>query len=295
MESLGLGPNILLKDNPRLIYARLSGYGQTGSHSTSAGHDINYVAVSGLLSLLGRSNEKPFTPINTLADFAGGGLMCALGIVMALFERSNSGKGQVIDNSMVEGTAYLGSWLYRSQIYPIWGKPKGMNLLDGGSHFYEVYETKDGKYMAVGAIEPKFYSNLLKGLDLPQDLPQFCDLDENKETFRKKFLERTQKEWCDVFSNLDACVTPVLSLEEATKYKHNVESKSFVKCSDQTNLVPGPAPKLSRTPAVSQASKPALKLGEHTEEILKSLNYKNCDIDKLEENGAVQIFRKSKM
>lgn len=293
MESLGLGPKTLLSENPKLIYARLSGFGQNGSLSRRAGHDINYVALSGLLSLLGRSDEKPFAPINTLADFAGGGLTCAFGIVMALFERTQSGKGQVVDCSMVEGAAYLGSWLYRSQKYPIWGRPRGMNFLDGGLHCYEVYETKDGKYMSVGALEPKFYYNLLTGLGLPSDIPQFTDVEENKKVFAGKFLEKTQKEWCEIFDQVDACVAPVLSLEEASKHEHNVGSKTFVRSGD--GFVPGPAPKMSRTPGESQADKPDIRIGQHTEEILKSLKYNSNDIDNFEKVGVVGIVRKSKM
>lgn len=163
MEKLKLGPEDLLKDNPRLIYARLSGYGQSGSFSNNAGHDINYVALSGLLSRFGRKNENPHVPVNVVADFGGGGLMCALGILLALLERKNSGLGQVVDNSMVNGAAYLGSWIYRSQKLPVWGQKRGENILDGGAHFYEVFKTKDGKFMSVGAIEPQFYAELLKG------------------------------------------------------------------------------------------------------------------------------------
>lgn len=231
-----------------------------------------------------------------LADFGGGGLMCALGIVMALFERNTSGKGQVVDCSMTEGSAYLGSWLYRSQIYPFWGNERGKNMLDGGAHFYEVYETKDNKYMAVGAIESKFYFNLLEGLGFTADeVPHFGNFEESKEILKKKFLEKTQKEWCEIFDNVDACVTPVLSFDEATNYLHNKENKTFAPCSDQKNLIPTPAPKLSRTPAESKAQNPALKVGQHSVEILKSLNYSSKEISELENNEVVQILRQSKM
>lgn len=163
MEKLNLGPDILLKENPRLIYARLSGYGHSGAFSDNSGHDINYVALSGLLSSIGRKGENPIHPVNLVADFGGGGLMCALGIILALFERTNSGVGQVVDNAMVNGAAYLGSWIYRSQKLPVWGKDRGENLLDTGAHFYEVYRTKDGKFISVGALEPQFYLELLQG------------------------------------------------------------------------------------------------------------------------------------
>ncbi|PVD20182.1 hypothetical protein C0Q70_20677 [Pomacea canaliculata] len=147
MERLGLGPNVLLKDNPRLIYARLSGFGQSGPIATYAGHDINYVALSGVLSMLGRKGERPYPPINLLADFAGGGLTCALGIVMSLFERQTSGQGQVVDTNMVHGSAYVATFLWKSQGLPIWGGQRGENMLDGGAPYYDIYETKDGKFI----------------------------------------------------------------------------------------------------------------------------------------------------
>ncbi|XP_072814902.1 alpha-methylacyl-CoA racemase isoform X2 [Vicugna pacos] len=161
MEKLQLGPEILQRENPKLIYARLSGFGQSGRFSRVAGHDINYLALSGVLSKIGRSGENPYAPLNLLADFAGGGLMCALGITLALFERTHSGRGQVIDASMVEGTAYLGSFLWKA--LGLWSQPRGQNLLDGGAPFYTTYRTADGGFMAVGAIEPQFYELLIKG------------------------------------------------------------------------------------------------------------------------------------
>lgn len=163
MERLHLGPDILLKENSRLIYARLSGFGHKGSYSDKGGHDINFIALSGLLSLFGRKGENPMPPVGVVGDFGGGGLMCAFGILLAILERTTSGFGQVVDNNMVNGAAYLGSWLYRTQKLSFWGNQRGENLLDTGSHFYEVYRTKDGKFMAVGAGEPQFYANLLQG------------------------------------------------------------------------------------------------------------------------------------
>jgi len=166
MEKLQLGPEILQKENPKLIYARLSGFGQSGRFSRVAGHDINYLALSGVLSKIGRSGENPYPPLNLLADFGGGGLMCTLGILMALFERTRSGKGQVIDASMVEGTAYLSSFLWESQQLGMWEQPRGQNLLDGGAPFYTTYKTADGGFMAVGALEPQFYKLLIKDFHL---------------------------------------------------------------------------------------------------------------------------------
>ncbi|XP_006875453.1 PREDICTED: alpha-methylacyl-CoA racemase [Chrysochloris asiatica] len=162
MEKLQLGPEVLLRDNPKLIYARLSGFGQSGRLSTAAGHDINYLALSGVLSKIG-SGEQLYAPLNLLADFGGGGLMCTLGILLALFERTRSGKGQVIDANMVEGTAYLSSFLWKTHKAGLWDRPRGQNLLDGGAPFYTTYRTADGQFMAVGAIEPQFYELLIKG------------------------------------------------------------------------------------------------------------------------------------
>ncbi|CAH0557539.1 unnamed protein product [Brassicogethes aeneus] len=293
MESLGLGPSVLLKENPRLIYARLTGYGQTGIMKNLAGHDINYLSMSGLLSLFGRKNEKPLFPNNLAADFGGGGLTCSLGILMALFERTQSGLGQVIDCNMVEGTAYLGSWLYRSQNQPWWGRGKmGENVLDSGAHFYEVYRTKDNKFVSVGAIEPQFYEKLLQGLGLSEDkAPQFSDFDELKRLFTEKFMEKTQKEWVDIFGDGDACVTPVLGLQEAATHPHNVNS--FIKSEEVVS--PKPAPNLSRTPATSKSTEKLPKHGQHTYEILKKLNYSDEIINKLLDDNVIFFKQSSKL
>ncbi|XP_063236250.1 alpha-methylacyl-CoA racemase isoform X2 [Bacillus rossius redtenbacheri] len=287
MEKLGLGPSTLLEKNPRLIYSRLTGFGQSGYYSRAAGHDINYVAVSGLLSLLGRKGSKPTAPVNLIADFGGGGLMCAFGIVAALLERTSSGRGQVVDANMVEGSAYLGSWLFRSQKLPFWGQPRGSNILDTGAHFYDTYETKDGKYMAVGAIEPQFYSALLKGLDLPENTPNWADFEGGKETFARRFLEKTQEEWCRVFDGTDACVTPVLALPEAAEHPHNAGRRAFLECEDGS-VAPAAAPRLSRSPAASLASLPLPRQAQHTAQILRSLGYPDPEITQLEEEGVIE-------
>jgi len=191
MEKLNLGPDILLKENTRLVYARLTGFGQDGPMASAAGHDINYVALAGVLSMFRRKDQKPFPPINIVADFAGGGMLCALGITMALLERERSGKGQVIDANMVEGSAYVSSWLYKSRDLFVWGKPQGENLLDSGAHMYDTYQTRDGKYIAVGALEPQFYQQLVEGLGLTNDdLPDMMDFERNKEIFTKTFLKK---------------------------------------------------------------------------------------------------------
>ncbi|XP_071322415.1 alpha-methylacyl-CoA racemase [Trachinotus anak] len=290
MEKLGLGPQELLKENPRLIYARLTGYGQVGSYATAAGHDINYLAMSGLLSRLGRSEEKPYAPLNLLADFAGGGLTCALGIVLALLERTKSGKGQIIDASMVEGAAYVGSFVWKSRSIGMWDRPRGENMLDSGAPFYDTYQTSDGKYMAVGAIEPQFYRQLLKGLELDAgDLPpqmSFSDWPELRRMFKERFASKTQADWSRIFDGTDACVTPVLSFDQVSSHPHNHERGSFMKDSNGEES-PQPAPVLSRTPA-----KPCLDsdpvIGEHTVKVLEEYGFTSAEINQMLAAGVVE-------
>ncbi|XP_043999998.1 alpha-methylacyl-CoA racemase [Gambusia affinis] len=290
MEKLGLGPRELLSENPRLIYARLTGYGQSGCYASAAGHDINYLAMSGLLSQLGRSGEKPYAPLNLLADFAGGGLTCALGIVLALLERTKSGKGQIIDASMVEGAAFTGSFLWKSRRLGFWSRPRGENLLDSGAPFYDTYKTLDGKYLAVGAIETEFYNQLLKGLELDAgELPpqmSFSDWPELKQLFTERFASKTQADWLMIFDGTDACVTPVLSFDQVSSHPHNRERGSFMKDSSGEEF-PRPSPVLSRTPAEPcLASDPAV--GEHTVEVLLDYGYTSAEIDEMLAAGVVQ-------
>lgn len=293
MEKLGLGPDLLTKKNPRLIYARLTGYGQTGPYKGKAGHDINYVAMSGILSLLGRNGEPPMPPINLLADFAGGSLLCTLGIILALYERTKSGKGQVIDCGMTEGLAYLSTWLFKSHDRLLSGAP-GTNLLDGGFPFYATYKTKDGKFMAVGALEPQFYLNLLKGLQLsPEEYPQM-DVQVCRKKFEEIFLSKTQEEWCEIFKNLDACVTPVLDIDSVDSHDYHKAKKTFYRDDHQT-ILPEPSPILSRTPGVSVGREPQPLPGQHTVQILKELGYTNIQIKELVSKGHVYANEKSKL
>ncbi|XP_058057044.1 alpha-methylacyl-CoA racemase [Anopheles bellator] len=297
MEKLGLSPATLLRDNPRLIYARLTGFGQTGSHAARAGHDINYVALSGVLSLLGRAASKPYAPINLVADFAGGGLMCAFGILAAIVERHRSGKGQIVDNAMVEGAAYVGSWLFRSQGLPLWGKPRGDNMLDGGAHFYDTYETKDGKFVSVGAIEHRFYQQLLEGLGLDPELPQFGHEEERKKQFEDIFRTKTRDEWMAIFETTDACVFPVLELDEVASYAHNRDREVFLdplKTTDDATI-PTPAPKLSRTPAASGALSKKRDDLEMTVEILGEVGIDLPQIVRLHEEGVVLLSTAPKL
>ncbi|XP_036148787.1 alpha-methylacyl-CoA racemase isoform X1 [Monomorium pharaonis] len=286
MEKLKISPKELMVTNKRLIYARLTGYGQNGSYADMAGHDINYLGLSGLLSLLGRYNEKPTPPVNLAAGFGGGGLMCALGIILALYERTKSNVGQVVDASMVEGSAYLGSWLFRSQKMGIWENPRGRNMLDTGTHFYETYETKDKCYMCVGAIEPQFYKIFLEKLGLSStDVPQFDNFEENRRKITEIFKTKTQAEWCTIFDNTDACVTPMLSLKDATSHLHNKQRQTFTITGD--DIIPNPAPRLSRTPGISHGTDKNLQAGENTVQILTELRFQSNEINDLLSNEIV--------
>jgi len=247
---------------------------------------------------LGRKDGPPTPPINLLADFAGGGVMCALGIVLALLERTKSGAGQVIDANMVEGAAYVGSWMYSSQDLWVWGKGRGNNMLDSGAHFYDTYETSDGRYMACGAVEPHFYHQMitLLGLD-PEEIGQFDDYDEMKEVIATTFKQKTQEEWCSVFDGKDACVTPVLSMDEAPHHPHNAARNSFVKSSEgKGNYTPRPAPLLSRTPGQVLDTSTSLRFGQHTQVILEEIGFSKVEIEKLITSKIVaQVVEASKL
>lgn len=293
LEKLGLGPEILMKENKGLIYARLSGYGQDGYYKDKGGHDINYVAISGLLSLLKRNKETPFPSLNILADFAGGSFSCVIGILLALLEKSKSGNGQVIDVSLTEGVSYLGSWLFKSRELPIWIGEPGTNVLDGGMPFYNTYETKDGKYMAVGALEPQFYSEFIKGLEIDEnEYSQMGDIEKNREKFTELFLSKTQKEWSEIFDKLDACVTPVLDLTTAYLHESNKSRNSFLINKDNIP-VPQPSPKLSHTPGISVEMQSLPQAGEHTLEVLQELGYTSNYIQQLIKNKHV-VAKESK-
>ncbi|TVY23999.1 Isopenicillin N epimerase component [Lachnellula hyalina] len=222
LEKLGLGPDVLLGINPRIILARMTGFRRDGKYKDMAGHDINYLAVSGALSLLGRKHENPMPPANILGDFAGGGATLFQGILLALLERGKSGKGQVVEANMVDGSSYLVTFPRMLMVTPTWNRPRGENLLDGGSPFYDAYETKDGKYMAVGALEPQFFKELIQGLGLEGKGIEKSRDDRNtwpalKETFTRIFKSRTRAEWEKVFDGTDACCTPVLDYHELRK------------------------------------------------------------------------------
>ena len=288
MEKLGLGPDLVLERNPKLVYARLTGWGQSGPYAPMAGHDINYIALSGALSLLGREGQRPLPPINLLGDFAGGGMLCTLGIMMALFESTRSGKGQVVDAAMVDGAANISTFIFGMKGAGLWPGERGTNLLDGGAHFYDTYETADGKYLAVGAIESQFYAALLGGLGLAdEDLPHQMDREAwplLRNRFGEIFKTRTRDQWCEIFDGTDACVAPILEFEEAASHPHNRARATFV---DGVAGQPTPtaAPRLSRTPGAASANAP--RPGEDSVDIFSKLGLANDEVDELVKAGVI--------
>ncbi len=281
MEGLGLGPEEVLEINPRLVYARLTGWGQKGPYAGMAGHDIDYIALSGALSLFRRKGEKPLPPCNILGDFAGGGMLCALGIVLALFERERSGQGQVVDAAMVDGAASLITMFYGLLGNHLMSLDIGTNLLDSGAPFYETYETSDGKFLAVGAIEGRFYKELIAGLEIdPSSLPAQLDRGkwpEMKERFGDVIRKKTREEWMAIFEGKDACVAPVLGLNEVMDHPHNRERDVLVELDGVPQ--PAPAPRLSRTPG--KAIQPGRSRGAHTREVLDQLGYEQEEMEAL--------------
>ena len=248
-ERLGLGPDDVHARNPRLVYGRMTGYGQSGPLASAAGHDINYIAVSGALWPLGRAGERPLAPMNLVGDFGGGSLFLVMGVLAAVLSARSTGEGQVVDAAMVDGTASLMTMTHAFLNAGYWREERGTNILDSGAPFYEVYETSDGRYVAVGAIEAKFYEALLHGLGLDgEDLPEQYEREQwpdMKERFASIFATRTRDEWTAIFEGLDACVTPVLSPREAAQHPYNTQRDVF-----ETDGVvqPRPAPRFSLTP-----------------------------------------------
>jgi len=288
MESLGLGPEEALKLNPKLIYARLTGWGQTGPYARMAGHDINYIGLAGALSLFRRKGENPLPPCNALGDFAAGGLLCAMGVLLALVERSKSGQGQVVDAAMVDGAANIITFLYGLVANGLMTLDIGTNQLDSGAPFYQTYETADGRFMAVGAIEARFYAELLRGLGLNQaDLPDQNDREkwpEMKERFARVFKTKTRDEWTAVFEGKDACVAPVLELDEVADHPQNRQRDLLIELDGVVQ--PAPAPRLSRTPG--RALKPGRPRGAETRPVLEELGYTEQEINELFDQGFVE-------
>ena len=269
--------------NERLVYCSLTGYGQTGPMAQAAGHDVNYIALAGVLSQIGNGREPPLPPLNLVADFGGGGLMAAFGILCALFERERSGRGQYLDAAMIDGAASLMAVHFAQKGAR---STPGKGLLGGGAAFYRCYECKCGGYVSVGAIEPQFFAALCEGTGVGVAHEQ---MDTERwpahiDAFRSAFLTRTRDEWTEVFSRLDACVAPVLDLDEAPRNAHNAERGTFPIGPDGEIHI-APAPRLERTPGDLRRREP--RMGEHTEEVLRRLGYGPEEIDGLEENGAI--------
>lgn len=299
---MGLGPEILCKINPRLIYARLTGFGQNGPYAKVAGHDINYLAISGVLGELGRANSPPTPPGNLLADFAAGGLLCAFGILLSLFERERSGKGQVIDSAMQDGALYLASFIFHGKASPLWNKPRGFNPLDSGAPFYDTYLCKDNRWYSVGAVENHFWKNFLTltQLDNVIDANDQYNAD-TWETTRKllteRFLTKTSEEWQKIFDGKDACAVPVLTLDTILTHPHNVQRNVLLSKPGQSqgnNIlfthVPAPAPRLSRTPG-TDVVKPLPRIGQHTEDVLTELGVSKEQITELIKNKSIFVSK----
>jgi alpha-methylacyl-CoA racemase len=286
-ERLGIGPDDCMERNPRLVYGRITGWGQDGPLAQAAGHDINYIGLSGALEPIGREGERPVPPLNLLGDFGGGGLVLAMGVLAALVERSVSGRGQVVDTSMVDGSALLTAGLHGLRNIGLWSKGRGENMLDGGAPFYDTYETSDGKYVAVGAIEERFWGDLVKVLELdPAAVAGRLDparWPAVREHLAAVFLTRTRDEWAARAEGTDACLTAVLAPAEAATHPHNVARGTFVSLDGQ--LQPAPAPKFSRTPAATPT--PPVEPRSDTTTVLTELGYAPGDIDRLRTEGVI--------
>jgi alpha-methylacyl-CoA racemase len=258
MERLGLGPDVALDRNPRLVYGRMTGWGQDGPLAARAGHDINYIALAGVLSAFGRAGQPPAPPLNLVGDFGGGGMLLGFGIACGLVESLRSGKGQVVDAAMVEGASLLAAMFAGLLATRQWKEERGANILDSGSPWYDVYETKDGKYVSIGSIEPKFYADLLKRLGLASEpLPKQNDVarwPELRTRFAAVFKTKTREEWCTAFEGSDACFAPVLTMSEAKRHPHNVARENFVTVAGIEQAAP--APRFSRTPPAVRGAPP---------------------------------------
>ena len=287
MERLGLGPDACLARNPGLVYGRMTGWGQEGPLAKVAGHDLNYIALTGALHAIGRPDSPPPPPLNLVGDFGGGGLLLAYGILAALLERTRSGKGQVVDAAMVDGAAALMAIIFGAHASGWWKDERFSNMLDGAAHFYDCYETKDGKYVSIGAIEPQFYAILLDKLGLAnEDLPKQMDRaawPKLKERFAALFKTKTRDEWCRIMEGTDICFAPVLTLAEAPEHPHMKARSTFVTVDGVSQ--PGPAPRFSRTQAAIE--RPPAHPGQHTDEALADWGFAASEIAKLRESGAI--------
>lgn len=287
MERLGLGPDTCLARNPRLIFGRMTGWGQSGPLAPAAGHDINYISIGGALGAMGYSDRPPAPPLNLVGDFGGGAMYLLAGVLAALVERGTSGQGQVIDAAMTDGTASLLSPFYGMMAMGMWTKERMDNRLDGGAHYYGSYACSDGKFISIGSIEPQFYALLLELCEIND--PEFAKQNDKQHwaSLRGKlealFVTQTRDHWCALLEGTDVCFAPVLDLQEAPQHPHNLARQSFVEIDGVTQ--PAPAPRFSRTPTTVQA--PAAMAGEHSEEILNDWGFAPDEILALQQSGAI--------
>jgi alpha-methylacyl-CoA racemase len=287
MERLGLGPDLCLSRNPKLVYGRMTGWGQDGPIAHIAGHDINYIALSGVLHTIGEAGGPPVPPLNLVGDFGGGALYLAMGVLAGIISARSTGRGQVIDCSMVEGSASLMMMMYGALASGAWKEERGANRTDGGAHYYHVYETRDGEHVAIGAIEPQFYALLLKHTGLEgEDLPPQTDRAEwpgMQERLTRIFKTKTRAEWVEIMQETDICFAPVLRMSEALKHPHNVHRESFVEIEGIPQ--PGPAPRFLGTP--TRVQRPPARVGEHTDAVLRDWGFSAGEIAELHRSGAV--------
>jgi len=287
MERLGLGPDVCQARNPKLVYGRMTGWGQEGPMAHAAGHDINYIALAGALEPIGRAGEAPLPPLNLVGDFGGGAMMLAFGMACALVERQRSGKGQVVDAAMVDGAAILMTMFHSFRAMGMWDERRGTNLLDTGAHFYDTYACKDGGYVSIGSIEPQFYKELLDKLGLAgETLPHQMDKSrwpELKQKLAALFKTKTRDEWCALMEGSDVCFAPVLSMAEAPQHPHVAARSTFVEVAGVTQ--PAPAPRFSRTRPEIQ--RPPAQAGENTDEALADWGVAADRIGTLRSGGAI--------
>ena len=273
MERLGLGPEICLARNPGIVFGRMTGWGQEGPLAHAAGHDINYIALTGALHAIGRRDQAPVPPLNLVGDFGGGGMLLAYGVVCALLEKARSGQGQVVDAAMVDGASALMGMIYAMKSMGVWRDERGTNMLDTGAHFYDVYETRDAKYVSIGSIEPQFYALLLQQLGLEgEKLPPQMDREQwaaLKVRVAEIFKTRTRDEWSAIMEGTDVCYAPVLDLDEAPEHAHLKQRKTFVEAAGV--IQPAPAPRFSRT--APELVRPPSFEGQHTDEVLADFGF----------------------
>jgi alpha-methylacyl-CoA racemase len=287
VERLGLGPDVCSQHNPRLVYARITGWGRDGPYAPTPGHDINYVALAGGLGLLARPGEKPAPPLNLLGDFGGGGMLLVVGILSALVERASSGTGQIVDAAMVDGVALLTTLFHGLRAEGLWSHVPGTNVLDLAAPFYNVYETADGGYITVGGGEPQFYAELVKRIGADEDLLERQHHEaawpEDRDRMTAIFKTRTRDDWCAILEGTDTCFAPVLTLEEAPRHRHHVARRTFVEVDGVVQ--PAPAPRFSRTPGA--VSRPPAAPGEHTTEALTAWGFTEDEVTTLQAAGVV--------